>query len=81
MQIQAALPPKELHAIYPTGIYDTKFVAERYGLCPRTLENWRTTGRGPKYTKVGRLVRYKGIFLLEWEEGNTLEHTGHEGLI
>lgn len=25
---------------------------------PRTLQRWRLEGRGPKYIKVGRLVRY-----------------------
>ena len=64
------------HVIYATALYDTKYVANRYQLCPRTLENWRTTGRGPSYVKIGRLVRYKGASLLDWEDRNTLEHSG-----
>jgi len=29
------------------------------GLKPNTLEIWRIQGVGPKYVKVGRLVRYR----------------------
>lgn len=35
--------------------------AERLGVSPRTLEDWRLRGRGPVYRKLGRrLVRYSG---------------------
>jgi predicted DNA-binding transcriptional regulator AlpA len=33
-------------------------VAERYGLNVRTLQNWRTFGKGPKFRKFGRSTRY-----------------------
>ncbi len=26
---------------------------------PSTLQAWRTKGRGPKYLKIGKLVRYR----------------------
>jgi len=32
---------------------DTKSQAERLGLKPKTLENWRCLGKGPPYYKVG----------------------------
>lgn len=28
------------------------------GLKPNTLENWRSRGVGPRFIKIGRLVRY-----------------------
>ena len=28
------------------------------GLKPNTLEGWRVQGTGPRYRKIGRLVRY-----------------------
>ena len=80
MQIETELSTQEPHIIHSEQIYNTDFVSDRYDLCKRTLENWRTTGRGPKYIKVGKLVRYKGRHLLEWEESNTLDHSGQEGL-
>jgi hypothetical protein len=79
---QPAPSPQELYAIHLDGLYDTEYVACHYQLCRRTLENWRVSGNGPKYVKVGRLVRYAGAALIAWERKNTLEHSGQKrGLI
>lgn len=40
-------------------IYTSIQVAEMLGLKPRTLINWRSQGQGPKYIKIGGLVRYE----------------------
>ncbi len=38
---------------------DTPQAAEYLGgLKPNTLEGWRVQGIGPRYIKIGRLVRY-----------------------
>ena len=37
---------------------------------PRTLEVQRTRGMGPRYCKVGNLVRYREQDLIEYAEGN-----------
>lgn len=29
------------------------------GLKPNTIEGWRVRGEGPRYLKIGRLVRYR----------------------
>jgi predicted DNA-binding transcriptional regulator AlpA len=34
-------------------------VKEITGLADSTLEQWRIKGKGPKFIKVGRLVRYR----------------------
>ena len=40
-------------------LVDTLQAAERLGgLKPNTLEGWRVQGIGPRYIKIGRLVRY-----------------------
>ncbi len=36
------------------------------GLAPATLRNMRTQGRGPSFIKVGGLVRYRHIDLVDW---------------
>jgi predicted DNA-binding transcriptional regulator AlpA len=36
----------------------TPEAAEILGLSPITLEIWRIQGKGPKFRKIGRLVRY-----------------------
>jgi predicted DNA-binding transcriptional regulator AlpA len=43
-------------------------VAERFGIQPRTLQGWRVLRRGPRYRKIGRLVRYAENDLLNWLE-------------
>jgi len=41
-------------------------VAELLRLPPRTLEDWRQTGSGPPFVKLGRHVRYDRDELLAW---------------
>lgn len=41
-------------------------VATRIGVPVGTLANWRCDGRGPRYLKVGRHVRYRVEDLEAW---------------
>lgn len=34
-------------------------LAKRWGISPRTLERWRWVGEGPRFLKIGGLVRYR----------------------
>jgi predicted DNA-binding transcriptional regulator AlpA len=45
--------------------------AERLGLEPRTLDQWRYLGKGPAYVKLGRAVRYRPEALDEYIIDNT----------
>jgi hypothetical protein len=47
-----------------------KQLAERWQISPRTLEQWRWQGRGPKYLKIGAIVVYR----LEDVEAFEAEH-------
>ena len=38
---------------------DQNALADRWLLSPRTLEQWRWQGRGPKFLKVGARVIYR----------------------
>ncbi len=33
-------------------------LASRWGMSPKTLQRWRTEGRGPHYLKLGKRVTY-----------------------
>ena len=46
-------------------------VAERYGLSPYTLRNWRCMGVGPRSIKAGRKVLYREADLAKWENGRS----------
>jgi predicted DNA-binding transcriptional regulator AlpA len=43
-------------------------VSEAFGLSPRTLEDWRRTGSGPRFLRLSgqRGVRYRNTDVLEW---------------
>ena len=41
-------------------------VAEMLGCSLRTLQRWRTEGKGPAFTKIGRKVFYELNDLQEW---------------
>jgi excisionase family DNA binding protein len=41
-------------------------VASKTGLAVQTLNNWRSTGKGPRSFKFGRLVRYNEADVDEW---------------
>lgn len=42
---------------------------------PNTLENWRLRGKGPRYIKVGRSVRYAEADVIAWLEAQTYSST------
>jgi len=47
-------------------------VAERLSLHPQTLRNWRHTGRGIPWVKMGSAVRYSTQAVEEYIEANTV---------
>jgi predicted site-specific integrase-resolvase len=47
--------------------------AKILSVSPQTLRNWRHIGRGPSYTKRGRMVRYQIQSLLAYMEGGRIE--------
>lgn len=45
--------------------------AERLGVKASTLANWRCSGGGPAYIKVGGRVRYRLVDLADWLDAQT----------
>lgn len=45
-----------------------------------TLEQWRYRKVGPKFIKVGKLVRYEESDLQEWLDQQTRTGTSHQSL-
>ncbi|MCW4458792.1 AlpA family transcriptional regulator [Microbacterium sp. MPKO10] len=41
-------------------------LAERLGTKRRTVDEWRITGKGPKFIRVGRSVRYRPEAVEAW---------------
>jgi hypothetical protein len=42
---------------------------------PQTLNNWRSQGRGPAFSKLGRSVVYANTDLLAWVAANKVNNT------
>ena len=50
-------------------------LAQRWGISPKTLQRWRSEGRGPKYLKLSKRVSYPLDAILAFEEGALQEST------
>lgn len=57
-------------------LFDTKVAADLMGINHLTLQNWRSTGKSPRYVKVGRSIRYRLSDIKAWLEAQTRNHTG-----
>lgn len=53
--------------------------AERLGVQRSTLDNWRWSGAGPRYVKVGGRVRYRLADLAAWLDAQTRTSTSERG--
>jgi hypothetical protein len=53
----------------------TKEAAMEMGMKPGTLEVWRVYGKGPKYLKLGRLVKYRLADLESFLESSAKQST------
>jgi len=47
-------------------------LASRQKLPRATLAQWASQGKGPKYAKFGRHVRYRLADVIAWENANTV---------
>lgn len=72
--------PKTDHILPTRGndltLVNTTQAAKILEINEKTLTNWRSTGKSPKYIKVGRSVRYRLSDLTAWIEANSRHHTG-----
>lgn len=60
-------------------LLNTEQAAALLGLKYNTLNQWRYLKRGPKFRKIGKLVRYAEADLLEYLEQQTRTGTSHQG--
>ena len=53
--------PKLENVDLGTDLIDEVALAVRLGVSRSTLQSWRYAGRGPRFIKLGRLVRYRDV--------------------
>ena len=44
-------------------------LAHRWNVCIKTLQRWRSEGRGPRYLKLSKRVSYPLESVIEFERG------------
>jgi|LGOV01.1.fsa_nt_gb predicted DNA-binding transcriptional regulator AlpA len=55
--------------------FTTEELAKRYGAKPNTLAVWRCQGKGPRFIKIGKLVRYPDSEVRKYEAENLFGST------
>lgn len=48
---------------------------------PQTLRNWRSMGRGPAYSKRGRMVRYRVRDLFDFMASGRVDHEARQDAV
>jgi predicted DNA-binding transcriptional regulator AlpA len=56
-------------------LIDQKQAARILGLSVRTLERHRIAGTGPRFARLGRLIRYRQNDLIEWVDSKLRNST------
>ncbi len=56
---------------------NTKELAQRWGMKPETLKQWRSMGKGPNFFKIGGRVAYRleDIIKFEFERSKNNKNT------
>jgi excisionase family DNA binding protein len=60
-------------------VWDDERTGEYLTVPVGTLANWRYQGKGPRFVKIGRHVRYRRSDVEAWLEANVRESTATAG--
>ena len=52
--------------------------AELFNISPKSLEKWRCVGGGPRFIRIGRLVRYRAEDLADFIDRNARVSTSDQ---
>jgi excisionase family DNA binding protein len=56
-------------------LIDQTALCRMLGVTTKTVEMWRVRGRGPRFVKVGSLVRYRKADIQAWLTSRTASST------
>ncbi len=73
--VKAAVNNPQFSTASPPPLIDTDDLAKYLGNEVNTCEGWRLKGIGPRYIKVGRLVRYRIEDIDLWLQSQTRNST------
>lgn len=55
------------------NLLSTPEAAAKLGVAPTTMVDWRFHRKGPKYAKVGRLIRYREEDLIDFLQAHLVD--------
>lgn len=67
--------PAKIESAQSGHLLNNDETADMLGVSRRTLPVWRVQGRGPKFIKIGKLVRYKREEIDAWMRQHTYDST------
>ena len=70
-----AKEPSIVDGLQPGRLLRVRQAADLLGLSTQTLNNWRVTGGGPEFIKLGRRVLYRRETVDEFISSKTVAHT------
>lgn len=62
----------------PTELITPHGLADRWRVSVGTLSQWRWSGRGPQYLKLGGRIMYRLEDIKAFEEARTRHHTAQD---
>jgi len=57
-------------------LLNSEEASQYLGLKKQTLEVWRILGKGPRFIRAGRVVRYRASDIQDWLDSNLIQSTG-----
>lgn len=73
-QVSASLSPGERQVLNENEL------AQRWGVSPKTLQRWRSEGRGPRYLKLSKRVGYPVDAVIEFERSALHDSTSERAV-
>lgn len=74
-QTQSSYPAINTLAPGDRRVLNENELAQRWGVSPKTLQRWRSEGRGPRYLKLSKRVSYPLEAILDFEYSALHEST------
>lgn len=71
LTIVAPLSEAAERASASSDLIDEPALAARLGVSRSTLQSWRYAGRGPRFIKLGRMIRYRTADVDAYLRANT----------
>ncbi len=74
-QLRSSYPAINTLAPGDRRVLNENELAQRWGVSPKTLQRWRSEGRGPRYLKLSKRVSYPLEAILDFEYSALHEST------